>query len=1029
MVSQKSRLLGWLFVVAASLALSARLSPAAIEVAGELFVDLDATDDTAGDDEWANNGTLDDFVRIGSPVVEEFSGHVGVWFNSLAPQDAYQCKDPAPDGLVGMDPTRSIEVWAFNPDTEKGEETMVAWGHRGGPGGTNMSFNYGTNPVFGAVGHWSDGPDLGWGAVVPEAGKWHYLAYTYDGTTTRVYADGVLANFEELGPGVINTYCCTPITLGTQIGNDGLTLDFNPNLVGTLAIAKVRVHDGVLTPEQIEANFEAEREEFGIGDEAPEFSGVPDQDEFVAGEAVYTKELRVTGIPRPTVEVIEPAGGEVTLEGANLTFTYQIPDPPPASFTVHLKATNAAGSAEATWTVTRRGLPPAGEIAVAGELFVDLDATDDTAGDDEWINNGTLDDFMRIGNPTVDEYDGHVAVSFNLVAAGDAYQCKEPAPDGLVGVDPTRSIEVWVFNPETEKGEETMVAWGHRGGPNGTNMSFNYGTDPRWGAVGHWGGEGPDLGWGPVVPEAGKWHHLVYTYDGTTTRVYADGALSNYEELGPGVINTYCCTPITLGTQIGNDGTTLDFNPSLVGTLAIAKVRVHDGVLTPLEIRHNFDTERLEFGLQNQAPVFTVVPSGEFFYEDETTYTARVTAEGLPRPTYEILEPAGATITEDGVITYQIPSPPPDSFTVRVRATNDAGSDEASWQVTKVIPQFPTTGPVHRYSFTVDASDSVGGADGVPYGPVTFQDGQAFLENDGSQMSNAVGLFPDPNNPNKQPPGAYIDLPNGIITDLGGQATFEAWVTWNGPAGSSWQRIFDFGTSNDGEDLSPTGSNSSYIFLTPRSGFNTFRLGYRYGPTATEKWIEYPPLQPGQEYHVAVVWNDDTHTVKLYLNGRLVAEDKEVHFALSDLLDNNNWLGRSQWNDPLLSGSYNEFRIYDVALTPPEILGTYEAGPDAVFGGGGEERFMRGDSNADGAVNIADAISILGFLFGGEEAPVCMDSADANDDGAVNIADAIRTLGYLFGGEEELPAPFGACGTDPTDDTLPACNYPAALCK
>ena len=50
-----------------------------------------------------------------------------------------------------------------------------------------------------------------------------------------------------------------------------------------------------------------------------------------------------------------------------------------------------------------------------------------------------------------------------------------------------------------------------------------------------------------------------------------------------------------------------------------------------------------------------------------------------------------------------------------------------------------------------------------------------------------------------------------------------------------------------------------------------------------------------------------------------------------------------------------------------------------------------------------------------------MDAADANDDGQVNIADAIALLGHLFGGVPSLPAPFPGCGTDPTGDGQPPC--------
>ncbi len=90
--------------------------------------------------------------------------------------------------------------------------------------------------------------------------------------------------------------------------------------------------------------------------------------------------------------------------------------------------------------------------------------------------------------------------------------------------------------------------------------------------------------------------------------------------------------------------------------------------------------------------------------------------------------------------------------------------------------------------------------------------------------------------------------------------------------------------------------------------------------------------------------------------------------------------------------------------------------------GAGGTSFRRGDVNDDGAVNIADAVSLLGHLFGGEPAPVCPDAADSNDDGQLNIADAIAVLTYLFGGGS-IPEPGAeACGTDPTEDTLGECR-------
>jgi hypothetical protein len=48
------------------------------------------------------------------------------------------------------------------------------------------------------------------------------------------------------------------------------------------------------------------------------------------------------------------------------------------------------------------------------------------------------------------------------------------------------------------------------------------------------------------------------------------------------------------------------------------------------------------------------------------------------------------------------------------------------------------------------------------------------------------------------------------------------------------------------------------------------------------------------------------------------------------MLDDNNWLGRSQWNDPLFDGLYNEFRIYSHALDQAEVTASFNTGPDFV---------------------------------------------------------------------------------------------------
>jgi hypothetical protein len=71
--------------------------------------------------------------------------------------------------------------------------------------------------------------------------------------------------------------------------------------------------------------------------------------------------------------------------------------------------------------------------------------------------------------------------------------------------------------------------------------------------------------------------------------------------------------------------------------------------------------------------------------------------------------------------------------------------------------------------------------------------------------------------------------------------------------------------------------------------------------------------------------------------------------------------------------------------------------------------FLRGDANGDALVNIADAISALGYLFSQGAVP-CQAALDANGDGGVQIADPVYVLGFLFAGGQPPGPPFPACG-------------------
>jgi arabinoxylan arabinofuranohydrolase len=219
-----------------------------------------------------------------------------------------------------------------------------------------------------------------------------------------------------------------------------------------------------------------------------------------------------------------------------------------------------------------------------------------------------------------------------------------------------------------------------------------------------------------------------------------------------------------------------------------------------------------------------------------------------------------------------------------------------------------TTGPApalgHQYSFSetngTTTADSVGGPawDGTLPNAGTFSSGQLTLAS-GSQQ--------------------YVRLPAGIVSTLS-NFTIEVWVKLNSTA--NWSRIFDFGNST-----------TTYMFLTPQNGSTTrLRFAITTGGGGGEQQITGPTaLAAGSWYHIAVSLKGNTGI--LYVNGVPVGTNTVMTLKPSSLgSTTNNYLARSQFAaDPYLNGVIDEFRIYNVALSPNEIAATDALGPNQVL--------------------------------------------------------------------------------------------------
>jgi Concanavalin A-like lectin/glucanases superfamily len=130
--------------------------------------------------------------------------------------------------------------------------------------------------------------------------------------------------------------------------------------------------------------------------------------------------------------------------------------------------------------------------------------------------------------------------------------------------------------------------------------------------------------------------------------------------------------------------------------------------------------------------------------------------------------------------------------------------------------------------------------------------------------------------------------------------------------------VFDFGTGT-----------TDNMFLTVNSGSGlrfSITTGGSGGP---EQQINYPGTLPLNTWsHVVVTLSGDTGT--LYVDGKAVGTNPGITLRPSSLGETDqNWIGKSQYNDPYLNAKVDDFQIYDHALTAAQVTELADGQPGA----------------------------------------------------------------------------------------------------
>jgi hypothetical protein len=221
---------------------------------------------------------------------------------------------------------------------------------------------------------------------------------------------------------------------------------------------------------------------------------------------------------------------------------------------------------------------------------------------------------------------------------------------------------------------------------------------------------------------------------------------------------------------------------------------------------------------------------------------------------------------------------------------------------------------IHRYSFTGEAAgdglkDSVGKVNAKLYGDAKLADGKLVLKNqdktsDDSQLS-------------------YLEFTAPILPKSG-SVSIVAWFTATPDAGS-YGRVFNFGAKEGA-------AGSAFFYFTAHNAEDNSRAGITATDAASKTYQDNDRLDDGKPHMVAVVVDGTAKKLHVFIDGK---EPKPAEDLGDNTLDQvkqvNNWIGRSSFDqDSGFTGSIDEFRVYDNALTTDDAAAAFKAGPDAL---------------------------------------------------------------------------------------------------
>jgi len=385
---------------------------------------------------------------------------------------------------------------------------------------------------------------------------------------------------------------------------------------------------------------------------------------------------------------------------------------------------------------------------------------------------------------------------------------------------------------------------------------------------------------------------------------------------------------------------------------------------TPPASFSNYINESAVFG-RNVSP-FSLVWNSMNFYFDGTGYAiqrAQTAGNGYWYPSGRNIFTIGGSDNDPTPYTFPFRFQPVTTIPVNLRAAGGDGKNILNWDpipnVTYKVKRSTTSGGPYTTIASISTTtytDSVGVSNGSTYyyqvtspdslaaspvviaspnaGQVTYlkfdetsapRAFDSWGAKDGTLAASATRSTGKYGNSLKLDGSAngYATLPTGIVSTLN-DFTISTWVKMDGLA--NWMRVFDFGTGG-----------TQYMFLTVQAGTATAN-------GVTSSIIRYAIKNGGGEQSVSFNYNlqlnawthfavtQSGNTTSLYINGVLVSSNTGITIKPSQLTAAGtttgttlNYLGKSQFSDPMFKGAIDEFKIYNRALSTSEIASAFSS--------------------------------------------------------------------------------------------------------